>query len=135
MITSLEFNNFRGFKDFKISPAKSINLIAGANNTGKTGILEGLLLLCTSRERVSEDVADLPGRFRSNVYGKNSGFSGAQTDDFFTFWQALFYDKDLELAPCIAARVNHRADIAGCVLLGDKSGDIIWIKHFPPNMH
>ena len=45
MITNLHFENFRGFPELAISPVKQINLITGANNTGKTGILEALYLL------------------------------------------------------------------------------------------
>jgi hypothetical protein len=87
MMTSLKFENFRGFTDLTISPLKRINLIAGANNTGKTGILEGVYLLLASD---LNQVRQLPSVFRSNISGQPGQPS---TDDFPTFWQSLFYDK------------------------------------------
>jgi hypothetical protein len=100
MMTSLKFENFRGFTDLAISPLKRINLIAGANNTGKTGILEGLyLLLATDLNQVSQ----LPSVFRSNVSGQPGQPS---KDDFPTFWQSLFYDKQT----ATLARVSGKPD-------------------------
>jgi AAA15 family ATPase/GTPase len=45
MITELEIQNFRGLRDVKLTGLKSINLIVGGNDTGKTSILEALVLL------------------------------------------------------------------------------------------
>ena len=44
MITSFRIKNFRGFQDLTIQPLKRVNLIGGKNNTGKTALLEALLL-------------------------------------------------------------------------------------------
>ncbi len=45
MLTQVQLKNFRGFKDTTIGPLKRVNLIVGQNNTGKTGLLEALVLL------------------------------------------------------------------------------------------
>ena len=89
MITSLKFENFRGFTELSISPLKQINLITGANNTGKTGILEGLFLMFYANQQLWP-LASLPGIFRSNISGSPSQFS---QDDYTTFWESLFHDQ------------------------------------------
>ena len=45
MLTQLKIRNFRGFQDLTMDSLKSINLIAGKNNTGKTNFLEAVFLL------------------------------------------------------------------------------------------
>ncbi len=44
MLTELELNNFRGFRSLKLTELKPVNLIVGSNNSGKTSLLEALLL-------------------------------------------------------------------------------------------
>jgi len=45
MLKSLRIRNYRVFKDLEVSGLKRINLIAGKNNSGKTSLLEAILLL------------------------------------------------------------------------------------------
>lgn len=45
MFISLTIQNFRGFRDFTIRPLERLNLIGGANDVGKTALLEALYLL------------------------------------------------------------------------------------------
>jgi len=45
MYNSLRIRNFRGFHDLVLDDLARINLFAGKNNTGKTALLEALLLL------------------------------------------------------------------------------------------
>ena len=45
MLKNLRIRNYRVFKDLEISGLKRINLIAGGNNSGKTSLLEAILLL------------------------------------------------------------------------------------------
>jgi len=97
MTTALTFEKFRGFPDLTVSPVKRVNLIAGANNTGKTGILEGLYLLWLGD---SAQATKLPSLFRSSVARQAAG-----SDDFPTFWQALFYDKQTSSRASVSARV------------------------------
>lgn len=44
MFRSLRIKNFRGFQDTKLEPLARINLISGANNAGKTAVLEAIFL-------------------------------------------------------------------------------------------
>jgi AAA15 family ATPase/GTPase len=44
MITSLNLNNFKLFKSVELDGIRPITLISGENNTGKTTILESVLL-------------------------------------------------------------------------------------------
>lgn len=44
MFKSVRIQNFRQFKDLKLDNLAQINLITGKNNTGKTSLLEALLL-------------------------------------------------------------------------------------------
>src|SRR2546428_14162059 len=87
MITSLKFQDFRGFTDLTISHLQRVNLIAGANNTGKTGILEGLYLLFGDGSQIPL----LPSVFRSNVSGipQQPGVA-----DFPNFWRSLFFSNN-----------------------------------------
>ncbi len=98
MITSLKFQDFRIFPSLEIAPPQRVNLIAGANNTGKTGILEGLYLLFVSN---AGELGLLPSAFRSIVSGNPNQVSG---DDFATFWQTLFYDRQIEVPAEIIAK-------------------------------
>jgi ABC-type sugar transport system ATPase subunit len=45
MYETLEINNFRGIKNFKMGDFRQINLLVGKNNCGKTTILESLFLI------------------------------------------------------------------------------------------
>lgn len=98
MITSLKLENFRGFTDLEITPLQRINLIAGANNTGKTGLLEALYLLFAQEHR---QVTRLSKVFRCNV--SPDSFS---QDDFATFWQSLFHDRQVETAAKVVAKTK-----------------------------
>jgi predicted ATP-dependent endonuclease of OLD family len=105
MITSIQFENFRGFTDLSISPLKQINLITGANNTGKTGILEGLFLLFNSNQPLWP-IHALPGIFRSSLAGMPNQFN---QDDYTTFWESLFHDRQTNIEPKITARSDRNS--------------------------
>lgn len=57
MLKSLKIENFRRFESFEIKDLGRINLLVGANNSGKTSILEAIELLCSR--------ADLEPLYRS----------------------------------------------------------------------
>jgi predicted ATPase len=61
MISELRFENFRGFTSLMLKDLKRVNLIVGENNSGKTSLLEGILLLCDASR-----VGQLPGLFRAH---------------------------------------------------------------------
>ena len=54
MIDSISIENFRCFDKLKIKGFKSINLIGGQNNSGKTALLEALLLAFSPSPRSIE---------------------------------------------------------------------------------
>ncbi len=53
MITKLTLQNFRCFQDFSLDGIRPVTLIAGANNVGKSTLLEGIFLFV---DRNSSDV-------------------------------------------------------------------------------
>jgi len=59
MIDELILRNFRGFGSLELKGLKPVNLIVGHNNTGKTSLLEGIVLLCEPPK-----VGQLVGLFR-----------------------------------------------------------------------
>ena len=63
MIHSLELKNFRAFEHLQFEDLGRANLILGGNNTGKTSILEALVLRLGS----SQVIAKLPAMFRQSV--------------------------------------------------------------------
>jgi len=65
MIEELVLENFRGFRSLDLKGLKPVNLIVGHNNTGKTSLLEGILLACQARRG-----HELPGMFRA-VQGRD----------------------------------------------------------------
>lgn len=85
MITSLEIQNFRGLKQVTLSDLRRVNLIVGGNDTGKTSVLEALVLLFGN----GQQIGSLPTSFRNN---QGSGGSGSREDDRQNYWNWLFYD-------------------------------------------
>jgi len=49
MLKSLKIENFRGFKSFELQHLGRVNLLVGANNSGKSSILEAIQILCSRR--------------------------------------------------------------------------------------
>lgn len=59
MLRSISLTNFRGFASLELKDLPRVNLIVGRNNSGKTSLLEAILLLCQPT-----DCIGLPGQFR-----------------------------------------------------------------------
>lgn len=87
MITSLQIRNFRGLKDVTLNELRRVNLLVGGNDTGKTSILEAIVLLLGDASAISQ----LPTAFRNNQSG---GTPSNGSDDRENFWAWLFYDRD-----------------------------------------
>jgi AAA15 family ATPase/GTPase len=100
MLTNLQLQNFRGFRDTTIGPLKRVNLILGQNNTGKTGLLEALVLLLTDPP---QNAGGLPQVFRS--------WGG----DWNEFWKWISYNKDARNSVEIRAKFDNAPDF-GCWL-------------------
>ncbi|MGH9755047.1 MAG: AAA family ATPase [Blastocatellia bacterium] len=86
MLRSLTIKNFRGFHDLKIEPLARVNLIAGKNDVGKTGVLEALYLLFANADQFYR----FPSAFR-NSQERISCEPDAQEqkDNFASFWRWL----------------------------------------------
>ncbi len=90
MLRSLTIKNFRGFRELKIEPLARVNLIAGKNNVGKTGVLEALYLLYANEKQL----ANFSGAFRNSpeLAVKDSN-SRQWEDNFISFWEWLPFQK------------------------------------------
>jgi hypothetical protein len=88
MYTSFEVRHFRCFQDLTITGLDRVNLIAGANNVGKTALLEALFLHC--------------GAYNPELAMRINAFRGIETMKV-TFgkwvetpWDSLFYQFDTQ---------------------------------------
>jgi predicted ATPase len=59
MLKSISLTNFRGFASLELKDLPRVNLIVGRNNSGKTSLLEAILMLCQPM-----DCGMLPSQFR-----------------------------------------------------------------------
>jgi AAA15 family ATPase/GTPase len=83
MISELSLKNFRCFRDFTVGGLKPVTLIAGANNIGKSTLLESIFLFMA--------------RNSSNVFFKLNNLRGIQsTPSPFTLWESLFFDMNMK---------------------------------------
>ena len=83
MLTRIHLKNFRAFRDTEIGPFNRVNLIAGLNNTGKTGLLEAIYLSLAPQGQMN----GLPTLFRT--FSPNADVNE-------NFWSWLFKDKRRE---------------------------------------
>ena len=54
-ITKIHIQNYRNFNDFSMDFHKGLNVIIGANNSGKTGLLYAIKLLSNPKEITTDD--------------------------------------------------------------------------------
>ena len=90
MFTSVRIQNFRQFRDLKLEGLGQINLITGANDTGKTSLLEALFLL------------DGPLDPRRTLVMADFRGIGGYSPDAPELWEWLFRDRDLRRAAELA---------------------------------
>ena len=95
MLKTLKIQNFKRFRHLTIPGLKRVNLIAGKNNTGKTGVLEALLLL--SLEGV-EVFNCLKTAFR------NCGNVGDETENY---WKWLFFNRNTSGPAIVSAETDE----------------------------
>jgi AAA domain, putative AbiEii toxin, Type IV TA system/AAA ATPase domain len=84
MLRALQIQNFRGLRKVDLPELRRVNLIVGANDTGKTSVLEALTLLLGDERMVSS----LASAFRK------AAAPGNPSDERIHFWDWLFYDRD-----------------------------------------
>ena len=61
MLTSLRISNYRAFRELRIDELSRINLISGRNNSGKTTLLEALLMLSAGHPEITLHTAIIRG--------------------------------------------------------------------------
>lgn len=86
MIRTLTLQEYRGFDQFELSPLRRINIHGGANNTGKTALLEALALV------MGYSIYQLPYLFRNR-------FDGNRKDEYQNtvihgYWKLFFPNLD-----------------------------------------
>ncbi len=87
MIESVEIDNFRGFKEFRLSGFRRVNVVVGDNGAGKTALLEALYI---AAGQSVDNIAKLRvwrGAPIGQVIGARSGYM--------LYWGDLFADFDL----------------------------------------
>lgn len=83
MITTLELQQFRGLEHVKFEGLGRVNLIVGGNNTGKTSVLEALVLMHGNQPQLQS----LPSTFREiSQNGQDVGLG---------FWKLLVRNEDV----------------------------------------
>ena len=70
-IENIEFNNFRNFKEFKISFHDKLNILFGNNGCGKTNILEGISLIAKGRGIRNSTISNLIKKKKENFKIRN----------------------------------------------------------------
>jgi hypothetical protein len=103
MLTTIRFENFRGFRNLSIDPLKRVNLLIGSNGSGKTCVLEGLYLLLLNS---IAELSDFPSVLRIPPGG------GGQGDIFVNFWKWVFYDQNAKAGLRLEAGLDDRTSIS-----------------------
>jgi hypothetical protein len=98
MFTSFSIQNFRGFSEFSISSLAQVNLIAGANDVGKTALLEAIFLL------LGESNVGLVHRL--SAFRGLEKFQGRPEDIGEWFWTPLFHKLNTHTTICIQGQVE-----------------------------
>ena len=81
----IKIQNFRCFKDIEVNGFKRVNLIGGKNNTGKTSLLEALLLYFYPLPRAAISLKQ--NRKESHRITSKSSINE---------WNSLFYNQNIE---------------------------------------
>ena len=87
MFESLNIRNYRVFDDLEMNGLHRVNLIAGRNNTGKTSLLEAILLLCGAGNPQPGANANV---LRATDFGRESVLHALET-----LWKNMFHALDI----------------------------------------
>lgn len=126
MLESLHIQNYRLFKDLKIDKLGQVNLIAGKNNTGKTALLEALILGYVSSVDAFNFILSNRNEYDINgftmldsLFHKNDISSKIKIQfDFNGIRTAIVFSKDLN---------NKREEVYNVIFLPADSRDIPYI--------
>ena len=96
MLERLRIRRFRGFEDLRIDGLSRINLVAGANNAGKTTLLEAVFLLgAGGNPRLA---------LNPHVVRAMQSKAAPPTSIWETVWKPLFFNLDAKGAMTISGR-------------------------------
>lgn len=109
MLKTVRIRNFRGFTDLTLDSLERVNLLAGANGTGKTAVLEALFL------HVGANNPEIGVRI--NVFRGLTAFK-ADLDDLFA---SLFHRYDLDEAVEITSTDDQGIEHSLTIRLSDIS--------------
>jgi hypothetical protein len=104
MLKNLKIQHFKRFRELNFSEFKRVNLFAGKNNTGKTAVLEALLLLLKS-----DQPGLLPQTFRNSA---NIG------DIYENFWKWQFLDRNLSSPAMISTQAEEYSEYSVALTCG-----------------
>ena len=113
MLDTLHIRNFRGLKDLKIQGLGRINLFAGQNNSGKTALLEALVLLSGAG---FPNLAFNPGVIRgSDILAETESAPGGNVsgiDVHEALWKPMFHGLDMGHQIELGARHSRHGDLS-----------------------
>jgi predicted ATPase len=112
MITKLSLKNFRCFQDFTLDGVRPVTLIAGANNVGKTTILESVFLFMA---RTSPAVFLQLNNFRGIAQVNSSPLA---------MWESLFTDMDMSRGLSVAIANDGKRQMHTLTLSKDTAFNI-----------
>ncbi|NOK63921.1 MAG: hypothetical protein GFH27_549319n101 [Chloroflexi bacterium AL-W] len=87
MLKNVKIENFRGFRSFELQQLGRLNLLVGANNSGKTSVLEAIQLLCSHNNL--EPLRDV-------MINRGEYFDNKRTDRQELDIRHLFYNHKIE---------------------------------------
>ena len=115
MYESIRIQNFRGLKDLTIENLGRVNLLVGANNVGKTSVLEAIWLLGHPAE--PERIIDLARRRRGEETGPLSPES---------VWFSLFGNLTPELPVTVTGKSRDEFEETLSIVYDPENSDVVW---------
>ncbi len=93
MINTLEIKNYRNIKELKLNALGNVNLITGKNNTGKSSLLEAIVLFAKNAEIESlKDILVQRGEDIKELENKNT-----ELKKYITVISSLFFNRDTKV--------------------------------------
>lgn len=96
MITKVHINGYKKFKDLSFTPNKGINILVGANDSGKSTLLEAIRL-CIEKKSGSARAQDTPNPYWFNV---------ERVQEFFKTLNSKGINDALQILPSIYIEVH-----------------------------
>jgi hypothetical protein len=121
MLKTLKIQNFKKFKELNFPQLKRVNLIAGKNNTGKTGVLEALLLL-SSPDAMARFGPFAPMKSLPNVF-RNCTEIGDMTENY---WKWLFHGRITSQPVVISAETEEYPNYSVALGFGALPDEYKW---------